>query len=280
MYDLNSDMPIGVFDSGLGGISVLKHCVRYMPHERFIYFGDSKNAPYGTKSLEEVRELSFAVVDRLFKMRVKGILVACNTATSAVIRLLREKYPDFPFVGIEPAVKPAALENPGRTVLVLATPRTLKEEKFQYLKREYDDVAKIIKVPCMGLMEYVEDGKLDGPEVKRYISQVLGDYPLKKVGAIVLGCTHYSFLRDTISAVAGPDIRVYDGAQGTAREMRRRISVAEVLSDREDDAQILFLNSATEETVTVTVDYDENVSCTQPEDIHLRRAVAMLGMKC
>jgi len=280
MYELDRDMPIGVFDSGLGGLSVLKQCVHFMPHERFIYYGDSLNAPYGTKSLDEVRNLSYAVVDRLMDMRVKGILVACNTATSAVIRLLREKYQDFPLVGIEPAVKPAALENRGRMVLVMATPRTLKEEKFQYLKREYDDVAKIVKVPCQGLMEFVENGVLSGPELEGYLKAVFYDYPMHKVGAVVLGCTHYPFIRETIQKIVGDNIRIYDGSVGTAREMRRRVGLVNMLSDREDDAQIKVINSATEETMDVRIDYYENVYAGEPQDIHLQRALAMLKMKC
>ena len=147
-------MSIAVFDSGVGGISVLKSLVEVMPNEDFIYYGDSANAPYGTKTLEQVRALTCA----------KGLVVACNTATSAAVRILREQYPDVPIVGIEPAVKPAMLfmENP--RVLVMATPMTIREEKLKKLMDRYRHLGEIIPLPCPGLMNFVERGDLYGDD--------------------------------------------------------------------------------------------------------------------
>ena len=129
--------PIGVFDSGLGGISVLRACVRLLPQENFLFFGDSANAPYGEKSLDQVRALTLSAVDRLLEQGVKGIVVACNTATSAAIGLLRQLHPGLPIIGIEPAVKPAALAAGSSSVIVMATPLTIREDKYQKAGRRF-----------------------------------------------------------------------------------------------------------------------------------------------
>ena len=147
--------PIGVFDSGAGGLSVLKELVRLMPEEDFIYYGDSLNAPYGVKPLEEVRQLTYACAEHLLERGVKEIIIACNTATSAACKIMRGMYPDLPLVGIEPAVKPAAQNHRGEKVAVMATPLTLHEEKFKQLVKRYENLATIIPVPCPDLVEYV-----------------------------------------------------------------------------------------------------------------------------
>ena len=161
----NKYKPIGVLDSGLGGISVLKEAVKIMANEDFIYFGDSKNAPYGVKTAEEVKELTFNAVETLLKKGVKGIVIACNTATSAAVADLRVKYPELPLVGIEPALKPAVNNPKEGKILVMATPMTLKEAKFHRLLDRFKGNRVIELVPCGGLMEYVESGVLDGDEL-------------------------------------------------------------------------------------------------------------------
>ena len=153
---------IGVFDSGVGGISVLRELVAQMPNENYIFFGDSKNAPYGTKTLEEVQKLTCADAEYLLSRGVKALVVACNTATSAAIRILREKYADMPVIGIEPALKPAVHAGGHPRVLVMATPMTLREEKFHALMQRFESDAEILRLPCPGLVEYVEQGVLEG----------------------------------------------------------------------------------------------------------------------
>ena len=165
---LKKDAPIGVFDSGVGGISVLRELVHIMPNENYLYFGDSLHAPYGTKTLEEVRKLTIANIEKLLNDGAKGIVVACNTATSAAVAILRKMYPSVPLVGIEPAIKPAVLQKPGSRIVVMATPMTLKQEKFQKLMKQYEKDAQIISLPCPGLMEFVERGDLDGDDLKKY----------------------------------------------------------------------------------------------------------------
>ena len=161
--------PIAVFDSGVGGISVLRELVKIMPNEDYLYSGDSRNAPYGTKTLEEVRTLTRAHAKELFARGAKGLVVACNTATSAAVRILREEYPKIPIVGIEPAVKPAVafMEHP--RVLVMATPMTIREEKFHRLMDRYASQGEIIPLPCPGLMNFVERGDLDGEDLQKYL---------------------------------------------------------------------------------------------------------------
>ena len=236
--------PIGVFDSGVGGISVLRECVKIMPNEDFIYYGDSKNAPYGTKPTEVVRELTIAQVKRFLEIPIKGCVIACNSATSAAVRVLREMYPELPLVGIEPALKPASLYKRDPRVLVLATPMTIKEEKFKNLLAKYEDKATIYGLPCPGLMEYVEEGKYDTSEVSNFLEELLAPYRGGVIDAVVLGCTHYPFVKDKISQVLGPGVRVFDGGEGTAREMRRRIDVAGLLTDKTTKGEVIFENSS------------------------------------
>lgn len=237
-------MPIAVFDSGVGGISVLKNLVEIMPHEDFIYYGDSANAPYGTKTLEEVRKLTCEhAKNLLIDQRAKGLVVACNTATSAAVRILREKYPDIPIVGIEPAVKPAVLFKEHPRVLVMATPMTIREEKFKKLMNKYSSQGEIIPLPCPGLMNFVERGDLYGDDVKQYLEELLYEYTHNEVDAVVLGCTHYPFVRKLIQEVLGDDVRVFDGGPGTAREMKRRLAEKNLLEESDKTGVVEFQNS-------------------------------------
>ena len=194
------DRPIGVFDSGVGGISVLRELYALMGNENFIYFGDSANAPYGEKTKEEVRALSFEVAKKLMDMGVKALVIACNTATSAAAKELREKYGDkLSIIGLEPALKPAVMENKGKTIAVMATPLTLREEKFLGLLASYEKDAKIIPLEAPGLAEMIEKGILEGEKIENYLKELFADLP--KVDALVLGCTHYPLIKDTIKKV-------------------------------------------------------------------------------
>lgn len=236
--------PIAVFDSGVGGISVLKEMVRVMPNEDFIYYGDSKHAPYGTKSLEEVRRLTIMHTQELLSQGAKVVAIACNTATSAAVRILRQMYPKLPLVGIEPALKPAVLYKQHPKVLVMATPMTIREEKFHRLLARYENQAQIYPLPCPGLMEYVENGQSDSPEVRIFLEKLLKEYREKHMDAVVLGCTHYPFVRDVIADVMGPGVRIFDGGEGTAREMRRRVYEAGLQNpDTERKGNIVFESS-------------------------------------
>ena len=231
---------IAVFDSGVGGISVLRHLRRELPGERFYYFGDSANAPYGIRPTEEIRALTMAAAEKLMEKGIKALVIACNTATSAAINDLRQTYPDTIVVGIEPALKSAARDFPGGTVGVLATPATLREEKFAHLLGQCEDCCCVIKLPAPGLVELIEQGRADAPEAERLLQEILSPYA-GKLDALVLGCTHYPFAAATIGKLLGENTRLYDGGIGTALHTRRRLAEKDLLQDGE--GQVVIENS-------------------------------------
>ncbi|MCR5296411.1 MAG: glutamate racemase [Clostridiales bacterium] len=208
--------PVGVFDSGVGGISALQAMMRLLPGERFIYYGDTVNAPYGTKSSEEVLSCVRIVVDRLLAQGIKALVIACNTATGAAAAPLRREL-DIPVIGMEPALKPASEVRKDGKILVLATPLTLEQEKFRQLMDKYGEGAE--KVPCPGLMELVEHD--DTAASRAYLRDIFSRYDMDRVDAIVLGCTHYVFLKDMIREMVPPGIAITEGSEGTARQLRR-----------------------------------------------------------
>ncbi len=221
---------IGLFDSGVGGISVLRHMLRLMPEERYLYMGDSANAPYGTKTKEQVRQLSFAVAEKLIDRGIKALVVACNTATSAAINDLRSAYPDLIVVGIEPALKLAADRFPKGNLGVMATPMTLREEKFDLLLHRFDSQCRVSKIPAPGLVELIEQGRGNSAEAEILLRSLLKDY-IGNIDALVLGCTHYPFAAEAISRVLGEQVALLDGGDGTARETKRRLALAGLLND-------------------------------------------------
>ncbi len=240
--------PIGVFDSGVGGISVLRELVALMPKENFIFYGDSKNAPYGTKTLEEVRQLTLADADFLMGQKVKALVVACNTATSAAIHILREKYQkEIPVIGIEPALKPAVSVRENPRVLVMATPMTLREEKFHNLMQKFQNKAEIISLPCPGLVEFVERGELCGTALEQYLNNLFEPFRTKQIDAVVLGCTHYPLVRKTIQSVLGSGVAVFDGGAGTARETLHQLKVYNLLTTSDTLGTVQFFNSTGDE---------------------------------
>ena len=215
---------IAVFDSGLGGISVLKELCKLMPQEQYLYFGDSANAPYGAKTTEEVRALTLEAAEMLLSRGVKALVVACNTATAAAIDDLREKYPETIVVGIEPAVKLAADRCHGGTIGVMATPVTLREEKFNHLLERFSE-EQIISISAPELVSLIEAGATD-EEMENYLSPILAPYQ-DKLDAVVLGCTHYPFAAKVIGKLL--NTQILDGGAGTARETKRRLEEADLL---------------------------------------------------
>lgn len=240
---MNNTCPIGFFDSGLGGISVLRGTRRLLPGEDYLYFGDSFHAPYGDRSLEEVRELSCAAAQHLLDRGAKAIVIACNTATSAAAECLRAKYPQVPIIGTEPAVKPAVERHPGGRILVMATARTLREKKFHDLWDLYRDRADIVPVPCVGLMEFVERGVLRGTELEAFLRKLLTPFLTAPVDAVVLGCTHYPFLEGAIRKVLGLGPEILDGSDGVARQLRRRLEELELCNPDTTGGTVTFENS-------------------------------------
>lgn len=238
-----ADRPIGVFDSGVGGISVLRELVHLMPQENYIFYGDSGNAPYGSKTLEEVRRLTEEKVLYLLRQGVKAVVIACNTATSADVSILRQHYPHIPIIGIEPALKPAVLSASNPRVLVMATPMTIREEKFRRLMEQYQGQAQIYPLACPGIVEFVERGELRGERLRGFLEQLLAPYLDTGIDAVVLGCTHYPFVRETIAEILPGEVRFYDGGPGVARETRRRLENMEMLRNVKKNGNVVFENS-------------------------------------
>lgn len=211
---------IGFFDSGVGGLSVLREALKLMPNENYIYLGDSINAPYGSKSVEDIKKLTFSCVEYLLKQDVKAIVIACNTATSAAIEDLREKYKDIPIIGIEPAVKPAVNLNPSGKIIIMATPVTLNQKKFKYLYEHYGSESEIVPLPCAELVSFVEKGEVKGDNVLNYLKIKFSAFELDKIGAIVLGCTHFPFVESSIRQIVGENTPIIHGGKGTARRLK------------------------------------------------------------
>lgn len=235
--DISDNRPVGVFDSGVGGISVLRHLVRELPHEDFIFFGDSANAPYGEKTPAQVLDLSEAIVRRLLGRGAKAIVIACNTATSVAGKEVRARYPELPIIGMEPALKPAVLaHNPGK-VLVMATPNTVKLEKYRHLLAQWGEEADVVSVPCTGLAARIEKGNLDAPDLIDLLEELVGEYR-GQAGSVVLGCTHYPFILPQIRRVLGEDVAVFDGGEGVAHQTRRRLAQEGLLSRRDEPGRV------------------------------------------
>ena len=233
---------IAVFDSGVGGVSVLRELRALLPRERFYYFGDSANAPYGRKTTEEVRALTLAAGKKLLEDHdCKALVVACNTATAAAITDLRAEYPDRIVVGIEPALKLACDRHPGGTVGIMATDVTLREQKLAALMERVKRDCTVLRVHAPGVVELVEAGKCDTDEAVALMEQLLGPYR-DSLSALVLGCTHYPFMKKAMARVLGEGVELLDGGEGTARETRRRLLEAGLLN--EGDGDLIVENSS------------------------------------
>jgi len=244
---IKNQLPIAVIDSGVGGISVLRELCALMPNEDFIYLGDSKNAPYGSKSREEVLRITRENLEFLKSRGIKALVIACNTATSAAVKILRAEEKELVIVGIEPAIKPPSVDFDHPRVLVMATPLTLSEEKFLRLVDRFSDAEEIIPVPCPRLVEFIERGELDTDELHEYIEKLLSPYRNENIDALVLGCTHYPHISGAISRHISPNVRIYDGGAGTAKETRRRLEAAGLLNNRSSRGRIEIINSSDDE---------------------------------
>ena len=218
---------IAVFDSGVGGISVLRQLLKNLPNERYLYFGDSINAPYGTRPEAEVRQLTLAAAEKLRGRGIKAFVIACNTATSAAYEALKEAYPDMAVIGIEPALAQAAEAFPGGHVGVMATPGTLKGSRFLNNKARFDSVCRVTPLPAPGLMELVEAEKYDSPEADALLDKLLP----QDLDALVLGCTHYPFVEKAVRRVRGEAVTLFDGAVITAAQTKEVLAAADLLYD-------------------------------------------------
>lgn len=230
---------IGVFDSGAGGVTVLKECTKLLPHENFYFYGDSKHAPYGEKSVKEVQDRTIEACNQLVNHGAKAIVIACNTATSAAITLVRDVYGEqLPVIGVEPALKPAAEKH--KKILVMATENTLSLDKFHELAARYGN-GEVLPLAANGLAKTIEEGHTDDEVLNKLLHSLLDPY-VGKVDSVVLGCTHYPIVKDQILKILG-DVDCYDGGAGTARQLKRKLEENNLLSDSSEDGKVVFESS-------------------------------------
>lgn len=248
---MNKQGFIGVFDSGVGGVSVLRELRKRMPREDFYYFGDSANAPYGPRPTQQVRQLSLAAAEHLLALGAKCLVVACNTATAAAIDTLRQRYPGEIIIGIEPALKLAADRHPGGTIGVMATEVTLREEKFAALVSRCQQSCRVIPLPSPGIVELVEADLADSPQVYRLLHRELDPWA-GQLDALVLGCTHYPFAQRAIRAILGDGVDILHGGDGTAREAQRRLMQAGLLKDSGQGHLTIENSSGRQEMIDLT----------------------------
>ncbi len=237
------NQPIGFFDSGVGGLNVLRYAQTVMPEENFIYYGDSLNAPYGTKSKEQVRAFTLSAVDKLMAQDVKALVIACNTATSVVVDELRAKLA-IPVISMEPAIKPAVEKTVGR-VLLMATSVTLASSRVERLIERFDKTGRVLKVPCPSLAEKIEAAVFNGEvgELNSYVTEILAPYKNIGATAVVLGCTHYPFIKNLIFDNLGTEIQIFDGIDGTVSHLKE-ILIAQNIKKLDDNKGYVKIESS------------------------------------
>jgi len=257
-----SALPIGVFDSGVGGISVLKHIRDLMPHENLIYVADSRHAPYGNQTPEFIQERSFWLAEFLLRQGVKALVVACNTATAAAVAGLRERYPDLTIIGMEPAVKPAVAATKTGVVGVLATSGTLKSAQFAALLEHYGQGVEVVTQACVGLVECVEKGALTSSSTKALLKQYVQPLLDAKADTIVLGCTHYPFVRTLIEELVGKDVVLIDTGAAVAKHLKNRLQENQLLRASDEVGGVSFWsnNERADTQVVISALWGDQVS--------------------
>ena len=241
MVDSNS--PIGLFDSGVGGLSVLREIRAQMPEESAIYFGDQGHIPYGPRPMEQIRSFSETITEFLLERDAKIIVVACNTVSAAALKYLREKFPTISFVGMEPAVKPAAEQTATGRVGVLATPATFQGALYASVVERFANGAELFQNACTGLVQEIERGNLDGPETRQILKDALLPMLEKDIDAVVLGCTHYPFVIPLIQEIVGEKVRVIDPAPAVARQVKRLLEAGGMKSQSSPIGNVRFYTS-------------------------------------
>jgi glutamate racemase len=237
------DQPIGVFDSGVGGLSVLRAMRELMPEEPVIYFGDQGHVPYGPRPMEQVRDFSEAITRFLVDQDAKLIVVACNTASAAALHYLRKKFPDVSFVGMEPAVKPAAERTRSGLVGVLATPATFQGALYASVLERFANGVQVLQHACPGLVDQIERGDLEGEETRAILEAALHPMLRRGIDTVVLGCTHYPFVIPLIEQVVGENVRVIDPAPAVAKQAQRLLEAGGTKNPAGEPAEVRFYTS-------------------------------------
>ncbi len=235
--------PIGIFDSGVGGLSVLREVRRQFPAEDLIYMADQAHVPYGIKTREDVLGFSEGIVRFMLKRKTKLIIIACNTASAVALSTLRKTYPDLPFVGMEPAVKPAVEETNSGVVGVLATPATFQGDLYASTVERFAGDVKILQDTCPGLVRQIEEGKINDPETNAILEKALVPMLENGVDEIVMGCTHYPFVIPIIREIVGDKAQVIDPAPAVARQAGRLLTECDLQASRKGEGEIQFFTT-------------------------------------
>ena len=234
--------PIGIFDSGIGGVTVLKEIIKLLPNENYIYYSDSKNNPYGDKQDKEILKICDNIVEKLISRNCKTIVIACNTASAKAVNYLRDKYKTIPFIAIEPAYKMVYDFAYDKKTLVMATKGTIESEKFHKLYNKYDN-HKTYLMACHGLADIIEEGNED--KIKQYLKENLSEY-VGKVHNVVLGCTHYPLIQNEIEEVLG-DVEFFNGASSLAKHLKDILEEKDLISDSKSKGTVEFVDSSRSE---------------------------------
>lgn len=246
---LSSQNPIGIFDSGVGGLSVLREIRKLMPAENIFYFGDQGHVPYGPRSMEQIQNFSEGITRFLLSHKSKIIVVACNTASAAALKHLRATFPNAQFVGMEPAVKPAAEKTQTGKVGVLATPATFQGALYASVVERFGTGVELFQHTCPGLVNQIEMGELDSPKTRAILEDALLPMMDKNIDTVVLGCTHYPFVIPLVERIVGDNIRVIDPAPSVAKQVKRLLEAGRLLNQNGKDASVRFFTSGDSDLV-------------------------------
>jgi glutamate racemase len=245
---------IGIFDSGIGGLTVANAVFDLLPHEKIIYFGDTANIPYGDKTADQVRDFSFRITQFLLNKGCKAIVVACNTASAAALDALRNHWPDVPFIGMEPAVKPAAKLTKTGKVGVLATAGTFKSQRYANLMHAYAQDVTMIQNPCVGLVKLIEEHKIDQPKTRALLESILKPMETEGADTFVLGCTHYPFVEHIIRDIIDEAEHIINPAPAVARQLKRRLEKLNLLNPSNEIPEHEFYASGKKEAMQWAVE--------------------------
>ena len=249
----NSQINIGVFDSGIGGLWILKYLKEKLPEYNYIYFGDQAHVPYGLRSQEEIKKFSGEITQFLLDKECQLIVVACNTASGASLKYLREKFPHVPFVGMEPAVKPAVEATHTGKVGVLATPATFEGELYNSVVERFAHDAELFESTCVGLVEQIEKGDLDTPKTKKILEDALAPMKEKNIDTVVLGCTHFPFVIPIVEKIMGENVKVIDPTPAIVRQVGRILDENDLVNEIADKGTTEIFTSGNPKEVEIII---------------------------
>lgn len=245
--------PIGIFDSGIGGLSVLDEIKKILPQENLLYVADSKHAPYGTQTVEFVKQRSISICNFLIENKAKAIVVACNTATAFAVDILRENFP-VPIIAMEPGVKPAAFLSKNNVIGILATPGTLKSDKYLKLSNSYVDKTRVISQPCLGLVEKIEQGNFSGKATRDLLEKFIQPLIGQGVDQLVLGCTHYPLVKPLIQQIASKEVNLIDTGHAVAKQLARILTEKTLKNNQNEIGQLDLWSSLNPDEMAKKID--------------------------